>query len=102
MFLLFLKDLSLFFGSVFLLYVLMGLFMMSLTSNTSVQRGPAQQDDAFGCFIQVGFFMLLLRILVWPIDRLFSKKDAWWAHGWWPLFSYAVLGMCLLLVGWFL
>lgn len=97
-----LKVLSLFFSIIFLLYVLAGLYLMSFKSTyASAPRGQARQNDDFGCLILIGLFLMLLSFLIWPIERFFRKEGAWWT-GWWKLSSYAVLGVCLLLVGWFL
>lgn len=98
----FLRALSLFYGSIFLLYVLTGFFLMFFTSDKSPQSRQGLQGNDFTVVIFIGLFMMLLNILVWPVHRLFSKEDAWWARGWWPLFFYTVIGVGLLLVGWFL
>lgn len=100
MFLLVLKALALFFGIVFLLYGLLGLFLMiGFPANPSAPGRRAQRENDLRVLLVVALFMLLLSFLIWPMHCLFSKKDAWWTRGWLPLSVYTVLGVGLLLVG---
>ena len=100
MFLLVLKALALFFGIIFLLYGLLGLFLMiAFPDHTSGPGRRAPREIDLRVLLVVVLFMLLLSFLIWPIHYLISKKDAWWTRGWVPLSVYTVLGVGLLLVG---
>jgi hypothetical protein len=100
MFLLVLKALSLFFGIMFLLYGLLGLLLMiAFPAHASGPGRRAPRENDLRVLLVVALFMPLLNFLIWPVNRLFSKKDAWWTRGWLPLSVYTVLGVGLLLVG---
>ena len=105
MFLLLLKDLSLTFGSIFLLNVLLSLVLWVFPSSpaASARRTSKQNKALFIWFIGITLFLQFLNLLVWPIYRLTraSRPEGRWViDGWSQVFWYTALGVCLFLVGW--